>query len=323
MIKYNDNTINKWYNDGELIKVYYNDNVCYYKISGEAPTPPTPHDYSQDYLTLVAQTNNVSFSYSTASSSNRLQYSLDSGSTWSNLSNGSSTTSVNSGAKVLFKAIGLSIDSERGIGTITPSAAATVEGNIMSLCYGDSFTGQTVIPSNFQFRRLFSGVTTITSAENMVIPATTVKKMCYSNMFQGCSNLVTAPSVIGSSAMTWSGDYLWSDMFHDCTSLVNAPQLPALTLGAQCYWYMFEGCTSLQTAPELPAPTVNTQSYQGMFKNCSNLNYIKVLSNSSFSMQEWVYGVAASGTFVKSPFATWSSCGGDKYPCNWTVQNNS
>jgi hypothetical protein len=125
--------------------------------------------------------------------------------------------------------------------------------------------------------------------------------------------------------MTWSGDYCFSDMFNNCSSLASVSDnlLPALNLGTQCYWYMFEGCTSLQTAPELPAPTVNTQSYQGMFKNCSNLNYIKVLSNSSFSMQEWVYGVAASGTFVKSPFATWSSCGTNKYPCNWTVQNNS
>lgn len=40
MIKYNDNTINKWYHDGELIKVYYHGAVCYYKItSGDTPTP--------------------------------------------------------------------------------------------------------------------------------------------------------------------------------------------------------------------------------------------------------------------------------------------
>lgn len=40
MMKYNDNTINKWYHDGELIKVYYHGAVCYYKItSGDTPTP--------------------------------------------------------------------------------------------------------------------------------------------------------------------------------------------------------------------------------------------------------------------------------------------
>ena len=294
-------------------KIYLGDTLLYPQNQ--------PIDYANEYLTLVAETNNVSFLYSTASSNNKLQYSLDSGSTWSELGNNQSTTSVNSGQKVMFKASGLAIDSGKGVGRIVPSSTASVEGNIMSLAYGDNFSGQTVVPSNFQFRSLFSGVTTITSAENMVLPATTIKKQCYSNMFHYCTNLISAPAVIGSSAMTWSGDYTWSDMFNSCTSLINAPQLPALNLGTQCYWYMFQGCTALTTAPELPAPTLNTQSYQGIFKGCSRLNYIKVLANSGFSMGEWVSGVASSGTFVKKSSASFGSCGAATYPCNWTVQN--
>lgn len=41
MIKYNSNTINDWYYDSsDLIKVYYNNAVCYYKVtSGDTPTP--------------------------------------------------------------------------------------------------------------------------------------------------------------------------------------------------------------------------------------------------------------------------------------------
>jgi hypothetical protein len=35
MIKYNDNTINKWYHDGELIKVYYHGAVVFYKFDSE------------------------------------------------------------------------------------------------------------------------------------------------------------------------------------------------------------------------------------------------------------------------------------------------
>ena len=278
-------------------------------------------DYSTQYLTLVAQTDSVSFKYDTATSSNKLQYSLDNGSTWSNLSNGGSTPSVNTGDKVLFKASRLSVNTERGIGRITPSSSATVEGNIMSLEYGDNFIEQTVIQNNYQFRKLFSGVTTITSAENMVIPATTVRQQCYSQMFQGCTSLIKTPKTVGSSAMTWSGQYCFSNMFSYCTSLTtpSSTLLPALNLGTQCYWYMFEGCTALQTAPDLPAPNTASQCYQGMFKNCSSLNYIKVLSNSSFTMTEWVSGVASSGTFVKNPNATWSSCGATRYPCGWTI----
>ena len=86
---------------------------------------------------------------------------------------------------------------------------------------------------------------------------------------------------------------------------------------------MFEGCSGLTTAPDLLATTTASQCYQGMFKNCSSLNYIKVLSNSSFTMSEWVSGVAASGTFVKNPNVTWSSCGQNAYPCGWTVVDYS
>lgn len=272
----------------------------------------------QGYLALVAQTDNVSFGYYTASSNNRLQYSLDSGATWDYLLDGWATPSVNNGDKVMFKASGLSVDKERGIGKIVPSASATVEGNIMSLCYGDDFSGQTKIPNNYQFRKLFSGVTTITSAENMELPATTLKKQCYSQMFQRCTNLVTAPSVIGTSETNFGiyEGYCCSDMFNTCTSLVNAPQLPAINMGGECYWYMFQNCTSLTTAPELPG-TVAT--YSGMFCGCSSLNYIKVLAGAWGSNTDWVKGVAESGTFIKNPNLHMSECGDRFYPCGWTV----
>ena len=387
MIKYNLNTINDWfYSTDNIIKVYRNNAICYYKIDSSSPSGQTPcfavvdditqysdtefedvfnqadgkwyklnnlnqyeeygiygsgrtittyegkltiddgdadEDYSTHYLTLVAQTDNVTFSYSTATSSNKLQYSVDSGSTWNDLSNGSSTSSINNGDRIMFKASGLTVNTERGIGKIIPSASASVEGNIMSLEYGDNFSGQTTIQNNYQFRKLFSGVTTITSAENMVLPATTVKQQCYSQMFQGCTNLVKTPKTIGSSAMTWSGQYCFSNMFSYCTSLTTVPSglLPAMNLGTQCYWYMFEGCSGLTAAPDLPATTTASQCYQGMLSGCSSLNYITVLTTNNFTMTEWVSGVAASGTFVKNPNATWSSCGQNAYPCGWTVQD--
>ena len=43
MIKYNNSNINDWYYDtSNIIKVYRNNAVCYYKISDTPPTPPTP-----------------------------------------------------------------------------------------------------------------------------------------------------------------------------------------------------------------------------------------------------------------------------------------
>lgn len=324
MIKYNNSTINDWnFDDSNIKKVYYNNDVCYQKITNETPTPPpTPIDYGNEYLTFVAQTDNVTFSLYGGNSSNVFQYSLDNGSTWNNLQIGQTSPSINNGDKIYWKASGLTINSELGIGTIRPSASATVEGNIMSIIYSDNFSGQTEIPSNFQLRKLFSGATNITSAENLVLPATTVKKQCYSQMFQGCNKLVKAPKTIGSTAMTWSGDYIMSDMFHGCTELTTAPELLSLTLGTQCYWSMFEGCTSLTTSPILSASTLATQCYQGMFSGCTSLNTITCLATnpSTNFTTVWASNVSSSGTFYKHPNANWPT-GNNGIPNNWTVQD--
>ena len=281
-------------------------------------------DYSTHYLTFVAETDNVTFALSNGVSSNVFQYSLDNGSTWSNLQVGQTSPSINRGESILWKASSLSVNTETGIGVIRPSASASVEGNVMSLIYGDNFSGQTSIPNNFQLRRLFSGATNIVSAENMVIPATTLRKQCYSGMFQGCTNMTTPPKKIGDTAITWSGgDYVMSDMFNSCSSLTTAPELPALNLATACYWYMFQGCTSLTESPILSATTLVSQCYQGMFNGCTNLNTITCLAATPSNTNYWVTGVqTTSGTFYKNPSATWSR-GNNAVPNNWTIVDYS
>jgi len=306
---------------------YQNDTVDAGWTKGKDGIPngwtPIPDyvDYSKEYLTFVAEDDNVSFTLYGGTAGNTFQYSVDNGSTWSNVSIGQTTSAINNGEKMLFKASGLTINSELGIGTIRPSSSASVEGNIMSVAYGDDFSGQTSISANFQFRKLFSGATNITSAENFVLPATAVTKQCYSQMFDHCNGLVTPPQKIGDSAMTFNGDYCFSDMFSNCTSMTTAPELPATTLGLQCYWYMMQGCTSLTTSPTLPAATVPKQAYSGMFNGCSNLNSITCLATSlgSNATQNWVSNVASSGTFTKnSSMSRWPS-GVNGIPSNWTV----
>lgn len=168
--------------------------------------------YEQQYLTFVAEADNLTVGLAYARS-NVFQYSVDSGQTWSNLANSGSTTSVNSGQTIMFKATGLTPNTFDGIGTLNPSVSASVQGNTMSLVYGDNFIDQTEI-SNYQFRNLFAA-SNITSAENLILPATTLKQYCYADMFNGCDRLTTAPV------------------------------LPATTLVNSCYYGMFLGCTSL------------------------------------------------------------------------------
>ena len=111
-------------------------------------------------------------------------------------------------------------------------------------------------------------------------------------------------------------------MFYGCTSLVNAPELPATTVEGYCYNRMFYNCTSLVNAPTLPATTLASNCYEYMFYNCSKLNYIKMLATdiSAYNcLNNWVYKVASSGTFVKNPDMNSLPTGTSGIPSGWTV----
>jgi hypothetical protein len=59
MIKYNSNTINDWnFGDDNIIKVYRNNAVCYYKITGggDTPTAQTPCFAVVNDITLYSDT---------------------------------------------------------------------------------------------------------------------------------------------------------------------------------------------------------------------------------------------------------------------------
>ena len=146
-------------------------------------------------------------------------------------------------------------------------------------------------------------------------------------MFNGCSSLTTAPEL---PAITL-GEGCYDSMFAYCTSLVTAPSvLPATTLANKCYQFMFYGCTALTTAPVLPATTLARYCYYHMFYRCSNLNYIKAMftttpsgTGPNYYTQNWVSGVAATGTFVKNSAAQWNVTGVHGIPNGWTVQTAS
>jgi hypothetical protein len=59
-----------------------------------------------------------------------------------------------------------------------------------------------------------------------------------------------------------------------------------------------------------------------MFRDCSRLNYIKCLAtdiSASYCTNSWVTGVAATGTFEKTPSMTGRTTGNNGIPTNWTV----
>ena len=146
------------------------------------------------------------------------------------------------------------------------------------------------------------------------LPATTLAKYCYQYMFQGCTSLISAPKI----SATKLASNCYRSMFQDCSSLLTAPELPATTLANGCYIYMFKNCSSLVNAPELPANTTADYSYGGMFQYCTSLKSIRCRAKSKADnpTNQWLSGVAASGTFYGHSEYGWSS-GASGIPSGW------
>ena len=191
---------------------------------------------------------------------------------------GGTKINVVAGDKVRFRGDNATYNLEDGkpfrrlisIGAFVGSTAGfTLEGNIMSLIDSVNYKEITEMTNanNGAFAYLFAMCTGLTSAENLILPATTLAKQCYSSMFGGCSSLTTAP-VLPATTLTES---CYSSMFGGCSSLTTAPELPATTLAGNCYGSMFNSCTSLTIAPELPATTLADWCYSSMFQGCTSL----------------------------------------------------
>lgn len=199
-----------------------------------------------------------------------LYYSLNNGD-WASLASQLRSVSVEAGDVIRFKGEITNYDTKLQFDSSTAIFEAC--GNVMSLVYGDNFVGQYAFPQNSYMNlcSLFKQNTGITSAENLILPATSLTPGCYVDMFRGCTSLTTAPSI-----------------------------LPATILVDTCYSSMFQGCT--------------------------NLNYIKCLAtdiSANYCLNNWVDGVASSGTFVKAASMNDWTTGANGIPEGWTVVDAS
>lgn len=179
-----------------------------------------PWSFAEVYLTFLAKENGT-FTF-TPQNSNVISYSTDDGETWTE----GNTVSVNNGDKIMWK--GTMTPSKSGIGTFSSTASFDVQGNVMSLLYGDNYKEQTDLTGkNRAFHDLFKNNTKVVNARSLSLPATTLSTSCYYSMFQGC------------------------------TSLTTAPKLPATKLVNYCYTSMFQGCTNLSYIKAMFTTTPN------------------------------------------------------------------
>lgn len=258
------------------------------------------HDYSLDYLTFdILTSGDIKWAEYGTGQSKTIQYSLNDG-PWTSITAGTGATiSVSSGDKVRFKGTNTSYAKDKSNYSGFDSgctASFNIEGNIMSLVYGDNFVGNTALTGTYNFCSIFKQSHCV-SAENLVLPSTALTNYCYRAMFSKCTDLAVAPA------------------------------LPATTLAQGCYWYMFEEC-AITEAPDLLAETLVRECYGYMFTGCRSLSYIKCMAVSGLSAASaktnWVNNVAASGTFVKDSSVSVSTWGRDTsgIPTNWLVYDD-
>ena len=148
-----------------------------------------------------------------------LQYSLN-GSTWTTIASGAKTPSANiiyfrgraTGTKSLFT-------SSVFANAWTFTGATNLECNgkldrLLQNTLGGDVDVLTI--GDYCFAYIFNNITSLIRVDDDFLPATTLAISCYYSMFNGCTNLTTAPA------------------------------LPATTLQPFCYNNMFNGCTSLK-----------------------------------------------------------------------------
>ena len=290
-------------------------------------------DYSREYFTIEALEDGV------LNVRKACYYSINDAE-WVNISRTPFTIELHEGDKVRFKDNGRPMKNNAFENNTIRFVAY---GNIESMEYGDDFIGRTIIINNSEFVSFFHDCTGLTSVENLILPAMTLKERCYEGMFNGCSSLTSSP-ILPATTMANSCYYgmfnyctslttapvlpattlaqnCYASMFWGCTSLVTAPALPATTLAQNCYTSMFDSCTNLTTAPEFPATTLAPYCYSGMFYGCTNINYIKCLAtdiSASGCLNLWLSGVSPTGTFVKAAGVSWPT-GNSGIPSGWTI----
>ena len=210
--------------------------------------------------------------------------------------------------------------------TVAPALPAQTLAECCYYCMFQDCRGLTVAPAlpattlaGGCYTGMFKDCSRLTVAP--ALPATTLATTCYSSMFQGCSSLTVAPTL----SATTLAEGCCLEMFKACTSLTTAPAtLPATTLAYSCYQRMFSGCSSLTNAPVLPAPTLTEACYCQMFFQCSSLSAVTCLATNisgNMTTYQWLYGVAANGTFTKTSGMTSWQTGVDGIPSGWTVKD--
>lgn len=226
------------------------------------PTDPTEpeqeetYDYSQDYLTFEALEDGY---FKTAKL--ELEYSIDNGISWKFLNIGQNSELIPANTNILFKRNKIEDNADRYSHQILFSGKCNIFGNLCSI------NGMSKNIARGAFCNLFNN-NQIIHSNNLILPNTS-NKASYLSMFSECKLMIDTPNL---SNIQYLSHLCFGNMFQGCSSLITAPELPAINLADACYMSMFEGCTSLINAPELPAEILKPHCYGAMFRGSGIIN---------------------------------------------------
>lgn len=317
-----DTEITKVYlGDTEVQKMYLGD-VLVYGGGGE--------DWSQEPLTFkITGDGDICWKKNGSGRAHTISYSLDSGSTWTNITATSAGVKipVTSGQTVQFKGTNNAYadpsNSSYYDNFSGTTASFEVEGNILSMIYGDNFKNYSALPSGttFNFYMFFIWCTGLTSADNLVLPANTMP-WCYTAMFTrtGLTKTPKLPALeiaqnayysmfgyctsltgISEISATTINPYGCKGMFSGCNSLTQPATLNITTLADSCYREMYAGCTSLTETPDLPVTTLAQYCYYDMFSGCTGLTGCTSLPATTLAEQcyAWMFEGCRNLKYIK------------------------
>lgn len=203
---------------------------------------------------------------------------------------------------------------------VSPNSNIYFRGTLSASTAGSSYITFNMNVDHYAGGNAYS----IVDKNNFTTMTSSSKQREFALLFKNDTHLIDASKLNFGNVTTLRSDNngTFSQAFYGCTSLIAAPAiLPFTTLSQICFDGMFEGCTSLTTSPELPATTFTNSSYSRMFYGCTSLNSIKCMAdNQNTNFNNWVYNVAANGTFYKNPSSNWPT-GASGIPSGWTVVN--
>ena len=168
-------------------------------------------DYKGQYLTIISLANNNEIGWKSQNyNSLTISVSKD-GKTWTEYTSayqGTPIATLKEGEKLYIKGTNSAYGGQyENYTSFTSTENFNVEGNVMSMLYGDDFIEQTTLNS-YAFKGLFKS-SQIISAENLILPSTVLANGCYSNMFSSCYKLTKIPKLKG----TTLASYCYEKMF--------------------------------------------------------------------------------------------------------------